>query len=48
MIEIEGKLRDAHVDDFKATIIIKKGNRKRKHLSTIYGDFHKPKSNLDA
>ena len=49
MMQIEGKLRDAHVDDFQATIIKeKKGNRKIKHLSIVYEDFHKQKSNLDA
>ena len=42
------RVRDAHIDDVKATTIKKrKRKRKRKHMSTVYGDVLKPKSNLD-
>ena len=36
-------MRYVHVDDVKATTI----KEKIKHMSTIYRDFHKPKSNPD-
>ena len=39
------RVRDAHGDDVKATIT--KEERKRKHMSNVYGDVPKPKSNLD-
>ena len=40
------RVRDAHGDDVKATTIKEKKN-KIKYMSTVYGDVHKPKSNLD-
>ena len=44
------RVRDAHVDDVKATTIKEKGKdreKKRKHMSTVYGDVPKLKSNLN-
>ena len=38
------RVRDALKDDVKATTIKKK---KKKYMSTVYGDVLKPKSNLD-
>ena len=40
------RVRDARIDDVKA-IIVKEKNKKIKYLSSVNGDFHKPKSNLD-
>ena len=39
------RVKDARVDDVKATKI--KEKRKRKYISVVYVDFHKPKSNAD-
>ena len=39
-------MRGSCGDDVKATII-KKTKRKIKHMSNVYGDVHKTKSNLD-
>ena len=36
-----------HKDDVKATIIKEKEKEKEKHMSILYGDVYKPKSNLD-
>ena len=44
------RVRDAHKDDVKDTTIKYKKikiKRKRKYMSTVYGDVPKPKSNLD-
>ena len=40
------RVRDAHGDDVKVTIIKENKKIKIKYKSTAYGDFHKPKSNL--
>ena len=40
LFRVMARVRDACIDDVKATTI-----KKRKYMSTIYGDFHKPKSN---
>ena len=37
------RVRNPHGDDVKATII----KEEKKHMSTVYGDIYKPKSNLD-
>ena len=37
------RVRDTQVDDVKATKI----KEKIKHMSIVYGEFYKPKSNLD-
>ena len=42
---VMARVRDAYVDDVKATTIEEK--RKRKHMSIINEDFHEPKFNLD-
>ena len=39
------RVRDARGDDVKATII--KEKKRKKYMSTVYGDIPKPKSNLD-
>ena len=44
---IRVRVRDAHGDNIKATKIKDNRKRKRKHMSSVYGDFHTPKSNLD-
>ena len=42
------RVRGVRKDDVKATTIKEKiRTRKIKYMSTIYGDFHKPKSNQD-
>ena len=44
LCRVMAKVRDALVDDVKATIIKKK---KIKHMSTVYGEFQKPKFNTN-
>ena len=41
-------MRNAREDDVKATTINdRKKEKRKKHMSTVYGDVPKPKSNLD-
>ena len=41
------RVRDVRRDDVKATTIKEKEKRKIKHMSNVYGDIPKTKSNLD-